>query len=69
MAANLWSKVMSRIHNTLEVKEFESPSDIEFKTINLSTGQETNLDLNGENINTELRKEYDKAGFIKKEEE
>ena len=69
VAANLWSKVMSRVHNTLEVKEFESPSDIEFKTINLSTGQETNLDLNGENINAELRKEYDKAGFIKREEE
>lgn len=69
VAASLWSKVMSRVHDTLEVKEFESPSNIEFKTINLSTGSETNLDLNGDNITSEIRKEYDKAGFIKKEEE
>lgn len=69
VAANLWSKVMTRVHNSLEVKEFESPSDIEFKTINLVNGSVTNLDLNGENVTSELRKEYDKAGFIKKDEE
>ena len=69
VAASLWSKVMSRIHNSLEVKEFESPLYIEFKTINLSTGAETNLDLNGANVTSELRKEYDRAGFIKREED
>ena len=56
--ANVWSKVMSRIHENLEVVEFERPKNIEFKNINLTTGETTNA--TGENI--------DEAGFIKKED-
>lgn len=55
-SANLWSKVMSRIHENLEVVPFEQPKDIEFKNINLTTGESTSF--TGEDI--------DRAGFIKK---
>ena len=56
--ANLWSKVMTRIHSNLEVVEFEEPQNVEFKNINLITGEIT--DSSGKDI--------DKAGFIKKED-
>ena len=56
--ANLWSQVMSRIHENLEVIEFEKPKDIEFKNIDLDTGKVTSA--TGDRINT--------AGFIKKED-
>jgi penicillin-binding protein 1A len=64
VASSLWSKVMDRIHNTLEVKDFEVPSNIGFKTINLITGDESNIDLDSLSANDELRKQYDKASFI-----
>lgn len=56
--ANLWSKVMSRIHENLEVVDFEVPKNVEFKNINLITGETTN----------ETGEDIDKAGFIKKED-
>lgn len=57
-SANVWSKVMSKIHENLEVIEFEQPSNVEFKNINLTTGQV--VSGTGEDI--------DKAGFIKKKD-
>lgn len=68
VSANLWSKVMSRIHNSLEVKEFEKPSNIDFKTINLSTGEESNVDIENATPGTEIRRQYDKAGYIVEED-
>lgn len=56
--ANIWSKVMSRVHENLEVVEFEQPKNIEFKNINLITGETTNT----------VGEDIDKAGFIKKED-
>lgn len=69
VAANLWSKVMSRIHADLEVKDFEVPSNIGFKTIDLSSGDEVNIDIDSLSNDSELRKQYDKVGYIKKDEE
>ena len=68
VAANLWSRVMSQIHDTLEVKEFEKPSNIDFKTINLISGSESNLDVTQFKPGSEMKKEYDKAGFIRKKD-
>lgn len=55
--ANVWSKVMTRIHENLEVVEFEQPNNIEFKPINLITGQAT----------IEGSEDSDVACFLKKE--
>ena len=57
--ANIWSKVMSRIHENLEVVDFEAPKDIEFKNIDLDTGRITS-DTTGDRIV--------EAGFVKKED-
>ena len=59
--ANLWSKVMSRIHENLEVVPFEQPKDIEFKNIDLMTGASEPMDTQ-----STADKKVDKAGFIKK---
>ena len=69
VAANLWSKVMNRIHANLEVKDFEVPSNVEFKTIDLSSGKEVDIDTDSLSKNSELRKQYDKVGYIKKDNE
>ena len=57
--ANVWSKVMSRIHENLEVVQFDVPKDIEFKNIDLDTGRITNATTGDRVV---------KAGFIKKED-
>lgn len=54
VSANLWSKVMTRIHENLEVVDFEVPTDIYFNNINLITGNTT--ESTGE--------EVDAAAFI-----
>lgn len=59
--ANLWSKVMSRIHENLEVVPFEQPKDIEFKNIDLMTGASESMDTK-----STADKKVDRAGFIKK---
>lgn len=65
VSANLWSQVMSKIHENLEVKEFEQPSNIEFKTINLITGDKVNMNIDeASKSNHKVQAEYDDAGFI-----
>lgn len=56
--ASLWSKVMTKIHENLEVVDFETPKNIEFENIDLDNGRVTS-DTTGDRVT--------KAGFIKKD--